>query len=167
MPRVSEQNTASPPARPPFHYHSTVPVRSRGMAGVVGSFIVHLSSIIIRVSIIARVYGRMTGNEISPNVSVRARGRTTTCMEHGPAINTPPQHNTKALLPSILPQYHLTMHTVWVRLNAVVFFGLTVLLGLSCLAAISKIGHSVSNQPSKRNLQTFCPFRSTSQFIVC
>jgi signal peptidase complex subunit 3 len=34
------------------------------------------------------------------------------------------------------------MHTVWVRLNAVVFFGLTVLLGLSCLAAFSKIAHS-------------------------
>jgi signal peptidase complex subunit 3 len=41
------------------------------------------------------------------------------------------------------------MQTVWVRLNAVVFFGLTVLLGLSCMAAISKIGHSSTNQPSK------------------
>lgn len=39
------------------------------------------------------------------------------------------------------------MHTVWVRLNAVVFFGLTVLLGLSCLAAISKIGHSSRHKP--------------------
>lgn len=43
----------------------------------------------------------------------------------------------------------MTMHTVWVRLNAVVFFGLTVLLGLSCLAAVSKIGHSLYYQPSK------------------
>jgi hypothetical protein len=34
------------------------------------------------------------------------------------------------------------MHTLWVRLNAVVFFGLTVLLGLSLLAAFSKIAHS-------------------------
>jgi signal peptidase complex subunit 3 len=34
------------------------------------------------------------------------------------------------------------MHTVWVRLNAVVFFGLSVLLGLSLLAAFSKIAHS-------------------------
>ena len=41
------------------------------------------------------------------------------------------------------------MHTVWVRLNAVVFFGLTVLLGLSCLAGLSKYGHSYMYQPSK------------------
>ena len=41
------------------------------------------------------------------------------------------------------------MHTVWVRLNAVVFFGLTVLLGLSCMAGISKIGHASKHQPSK------------------
>ena len=41
------------------------------------------------------------------------------------------------------------MHTVWVRLNAVVFFGLTVLLGLSCLAAFSKIGHSYIHRPGK------------------
>jgi len=45
------------------------------------------------------------------------------------------------------------MHTVWVRLNAVVFFGLTVLLGLSCLAAISKIGHSSRHQPVVKTLQ--------------
>lgn len=37
---------------------------------------------------------------------------------------------------------NVTMHTVWVRLNAVVFFGLSALLGFSVLAAISKIGHS-------------------------
>ena len=41
-----------------------------------------------------------------------------------------------------------TMHTVWVRLNAVVFFGLTILLGLSILAGLSKIGHS--DRPSGR-----------------
>lgn len=40
-----------------------------------------------------------------------------------------------------------TMHTVWVRLNAVVFFGLTVLLCLSCLAAVSKFGHSYKYKP--------------------
>eukprot|EP00934_Nitzschia_sp_Nitz4_P006194 Nitzschia sp. Nitz4//scaffold89_size161592//55197//55800//NITZ4_002373-RA/size161592-processed-gene-0.10-mRNA-1//1//CDS//3329559601//6184//frame0 len=39
------------------------------------------------------------------------------------------------------------MHTVWVRLNAVVFFGLNVLLGLSCLAALSKFGYSATHQP--------------------
>ena len=39
------------------------------------------------------------------------------------------------------------MHTVWVRLNAVVFFGLTVLLSLSCLAAVSKLGHSWHSRP--------------------
>lgn len=40
-------------------------------------------------------------------------------------------------------------HNVWVRLNAVVFFGLTVLLCLSGLAWISKLGHSLSaaNKP--------------------
>ena len=41
------------------------------------------------------------------------------------------------------------MHTVWVRLNGVVFFGLTVLLGLSGLAAISKIGHANRHKTSE------------------
>ena len=41
------------------------------------------------------------------------------------------------------------MHTVWVRLNAVVFFGLTVLLCLSLLAALSKYGHASRHQPGK------------------
>jgi signal peptidase complex subunit 3 len=41
------------------------------------------------------------------------------------------------------------MHTIWVRLNAVVFFGLSVLLGLSCLAALSKIGHASRHQPGE------------------
>ncbi|KAG7346345.1 signal peptidase subunit [Nitzschia inconspicua] len=45
------------------------------------------------------------------------------------------------------------MHTIWVRLNAVVFFGLTVLLGLSCLAAVSKIGHSYYHQPVIHKLE--------------
>ena len=50
------------------------------------------------------------------------------------------------------------MHTIWVRLNAVVFFGLTVLLGLSCLAAFSKIGHSYYYKPSKlRTAHRLCP----------
>ena len=44
------------------------------------------------------------------------------------------------------------MHTVWVRLNAVVFFGLTVLLGLSVLAAVSKIGHERRHRPDIRVL---------------
>eukprot|EP00574_Skeletonema_japonicum_P013312 CAMPEP_0201726364 /NCGR_PEP_ID=MMETSP0593-20130828/9406_1 /ASSEMBLY_ACC=CAM_ASM_000672 /TAXON_ID=267983 /ORGANISM="Skeletonema japonicum, Strain CCMP2506" /LENGTH=176 /DNA_ID=CAMNT_0048217839 /DNA_START=264 /DNA_END=794 /DNA_ORIENTATION=+ len=39
------------------------------------------------------------------------------------------------------------MHTVWVRLNAVVFFGLTVLLCLSILAALSKFNHTTHHQP--------------------
>jgi signal peptidase complex subunit 3 len=39
------------------------------------------------------------------------------------------------------------MHTVWVRLNAVVFFGLTVLLCLSILAALSKYNHATNHQP--------------------
>mmetsp|Transcript_47082 Transcript_47082/g.94886 ORF Transcript_47082/g.94886 Transcript_47082/m.94886 type:complete len:183 (-) Transcript_47082:225-773(-) len=33
------------------------------------------------------------------------------------------------------------MHTVWVRLNAVVFFGLTVIVSLACLTWVSTIGH--------------------------
>uniref|UniRef100_A0A7S1VL54 Signal peptidase complex subunit 3 n=1 Tax=Grammatophora oceanica TaxID=210454 RepID=A0A7S1VL54_9STRA len=45
------------------------------------------------------------------------------------------------------------MHTVWVRLNAVVFFGLSVLLGLSCLAGVSKLGHSLSYKPIIKTLQ--------------
>eukprot|EP00545_Synedropsis_sp_CCMP1620_P012574 CAMPEP_0119009848 /NCGR_PEP_ID=MMETSP1176-20130426/4636_1 /TAXON_ID=265551 /ORGANISM="Synedropsis recta cf, Strain CCMP1620" /LENGTH=174 /DNA_ID=CAMNT_0006962427 /DNA_START=106 /DNA_END=630 /DNA_ORIENTATION=- len=45
------------------------------------------------------------------------------------------------------------MHTVWVRLNAVVFFGLSVLLGLSCLAAFSKLGHSLKYQPIIHTLE--------------
>ena len=39
------------------------------------------------------------------------------------------------------------MHNVWVRLNAITFYALSVLLGLSVLAAISKIGHSSRNAP--------------------
>ena len=45
------------------------------------------------------------------------------------------------------------MHTVWVRLNAVVFFGLTVLLCLSLLAALSKLGHSRRYRPVIHKLE--------------
>ncbi|GKY91661.1 hypothetical protein MPSEU_000138000 [Mayamaea pseudoterrestris] len=45
------------------------------------------------------------------------------------------------------------MHTVWVRLNAVVFFGLTVLLCLSGLAAVSKFGHSYKYKPDIQTLK--------------
>lgn len=45
------------------------------------------------------------------------------------------------------------MHTVWVRLNAVVFFGLSALLGFSILAAISKIGHSSRHVPAIKKLK--------------
>lgn len=58
------------------------------------------------------------------------------------------------------------MHTVWVRLNAVVFFGLTVLLGLSCLAAFSKIGHSYIHQPGKILLSVLICFRSAHFYLV-
>mmetsp|Transcript_34769 Transcript_34769/g.75399 ORF Transcript_34769/g.75399 Transcript_34769/m.75399 type:complete len:177 (+) Transcript_34769:114-644(+) len=44
------------------------------------------------------------------------------------------------------------MHTVWVRLNAVVFFGLTALLGFSILAALSKYGHVHRVKPVIHNL---------------
>jgi len=45
------------------------------------------------------------------------------------------------------------MHTLWVRLNAVVFFGLSALLGLSVLAAISKLGHGTRHKPVIRKLK--------------
>jgi len=47
-------------------------------------------------------------------------------------------------------------------LNAVVFFGLTVLLGLSCLAGFSKIGHSYYHQPviNKLELKTLRSLKS-------
>mmetsp|Transcript_7835 Transcript_7835/g.7387 ORF Transcript_7835/g.7387 Transcript_7835/m.7387 type:complete len:177 (+) Transcript_7835:99-629(+) len=45
------------------------------------------------------------------------------------------------------------MHTVWVRLNAVVFFGLSALLGFSVLAAMSKIGHSSRQVPHVHKLK--------------
>ena len=44
------------------------------------------------------------------------------------------------------------MHTVWVRLNAVVFFGLSALLGFSVLAAVVKIGHSNRHVPGMSSL---------------
>jgi len=44
------------------------------------------------------------------------------------------------------------MHTVWVRLNAVVFFGLSALLGFSVAAAISKIGHANRHVPNVKKL---------------
>merc|ERR1711862_582296 len=45
------------------------------------------------------------------------------------------------------------MYNVWVRLNAVVFFGLTVIVGLSVLAAISMTGHSSRNKPVVERLE--------------
>jgi signal peptidase complex subunit 3 len=61
-------------------------------------------------------------------------------------------HSTSLVIFSFLSVV-VIMHTVWVRLNAVVFFGLTVLLGLSCMAAISKIGHSRWHQPLIHKLE--------------
>jgi hypothetical protein len=61
-----------------------------------------------------------------------------------PQLNTLCWYNPPSSILSLF-----IMHTVWVRLNAVVFFGLSVLLGLSCLAAISKIGHASRHQPGE------------------
>lgn len=67
-----------------------------------------------------------------------------------PQSYTPSKHSWHFPLQLLhIFNFHSIMHTVWVRLNAVVFFGLTVLLGLSCMAAISKIGHASRYQPSK------------------
>ncbi len=49
------------------------------------------------------------------------------------------------------------MHTVWVRLNAVVFFGLSALLGFSILAAVVKIGHSNKHVPGVSQLASPLP----------
>lgn len=45
------------------------------------------------------------------------------------------------------------MHSLWVRLNAVTFFGLSALLGFSVLAAISKIGHPSTHKPVIKKLK--------------
>mmetsp|Transcript_21391 Transcript_21391/g.32715 ORF Transcript_21391/g.32715 Transcript_21391/m.32715 type:complete len:171 (+) Transcript_21391:170-682(+) len=52
------------------------------------------------------------------------------------------------------------MHTVWVRLNAVVFFGLSVILSLSLLAALSKIGHSQIPDIKELKLNTLRSLKS-------
>lgn len=58
--------------------------------------------------------------------------------------NKQEHHNTSV---QYGPSFDITMHTVWVRLNAVVFFGLSALLGFSCLAWFSKLGHSWKLKP--------------------
>lgn len=59
------------------------------------------------------------------------------------------------------------MHTVWVRLNAVVFFGLSALLGFSVLAAISKIGHSNRHVPSEYHRPPFSAAMGVQLLITC
>ena len=56
------------------------------------------------------------------------------------------------------------MHTVWVRLNAVVSFGLTALLGFTVLSALSKYGHANRVKPVilKLSLNTLQSLRSHS-----
>mmetsp|Transcript_30520 Transcript_30520/g.65489 ORF Transcript_30520/g.65489 Transcript_30520/m.65489 type:complete len:82 (+) Transcript_30520:2-247(+) len=76
----------------------------------------------------------MQNNNSSNNNNININNTTATKQQN--QTNTNNRKNNK-------------MHTVWVRLNAVVFFGLTVLLGLSCLASFSKIGHTYMHQPGK------------------
>jgi hypothetical protein len=61
----------------------------------------------------------------------------------GPPSSTTRQSQQKTVCLSLysIPSAS-NMHTLWVRLNAVVFFGLSALLGFSCLAALSKYNHS-------------------------
>ena len=81
-----------------------------------------------------------------------ARSRSLEFCAKRASSHTTDTHN----IPTHTTQQHWhtrnTMHTVWVRLNAVVFFGLTILLGLSILAGLSKIGHS--DRPSGRPVIT-------------
>ncbi len=58
------------------------------------------------------------------------------------------------------------MHTVWVRLNAVVFFGLTVIVSLAVVTWLSTFGHvgfptidvlKVANVKSLRSHVGCCP----------
>ncbi|CAM9671695.1 unnamed protein product, partial [Laminaria digitata] len=53
------------------------------------------------------------------------------------------------------------MHTAWVRLNAVVFFGLTVLLGLSVLTALSTFLHQGFPDVRKLSVSKFRTFRKS------
>ncbi|CAM9542390.1 unnamed protein product [Ectocarpus sp. 12 AP-2014] len=53
------------------------------------------------------------------------------------------------------------MHTAWVRVNAVVFFGLTVLLVLSVLAALSTYLHQGFPDVRKLGVSKFRTFRKS------
>ena len=66
-----------------------------------------------------------------------------------PADAVASRHTTFVIADSNKFIQNFNRHNLWVRLNAVVFFGLTVLLCLSGLAWLSKIGHSLSpaNKP--------------------
>jgi signal peptidase complex subunit 3 len=52
------------------------------------------------------------------------------------------------------------MHNVWVRLNAVFFFSLTVLLAMSILCALSTIGHDGNPVVNKLKLNTLRSLRN-------
>ncbi|CAM9509838.1 unnamed protein product [Chrysoparadoxa australica] len=54
------------------------------------------------------------------------------------------------------------MHTVWVRLNGVVFFGFTVLLCLATLAAFSTYLHEGTGTLNKLQLAKLRSFRTSS-----
>ncbi|CAM9638950.1 unnamed protein product, partial [Ectocarpus fasciculatus] len=53
------------------------------------------------------------------------------------------------------------MHTAWVRVNAVVFFGLTVLLVLSVLTALSTYLHQGFPDVRKLGVSKFRTFRKS------
>lgn len=57
-----------------------------------------------------------------------------------------------------------TMHTAWVRLNAVTFFGLTVLLGLSVLTALSTYLHQ--GRPAELRTYAECMTFSVLAFLL-
>ena len=55
------------------------------------------------------------------------------------------------------------MHTIWMRLNAVIFFGLTVLLTLSIFAALSTITMTKAPVLEKLEINQFLFFKETRQ----
>jgi len=58
------------------------------------------------------------------------------------------------------------MHTVWVRLNAVVFFGLTVIVSLASLTWVSTIGHQGFPQVDVLRVNTVKTLRSHVSFFT-
>jgi len=65
-------------------------------------------------------------------------------------LNIP--HKKKSFEPDLLAEEQYTsctMHNIWVRLNAIIFFGLSVLLAMATMTAISTYWHDSDVEVSK------------------